>query len=53
MSAIQRKKGICAKNVISKGSKKKTRIESKKLLKKVADTFNRPSYPFAGGTNDW
>jgi len=40
MSDIARVKGISARNVTKTGNKKKTRKESKQLLKNIAETFN-------------
>jgi hypothetical protein len=50
---IQHKKGISVPNVTKNKNKKKMRIESKKLLKKVVNAFNYASEPQSINTEDW
>ena len=47
------KKVGSARPVIKIKNKKRTRIESKKLLKKVVDTFNYASEPQSINTEEW
>ena len=51
--AMSPKKARSVRPVTKIGNKKKTRIESKKLLKKVVNAFNYASEPQSINTEDW